>query len=154
LIFLEEAAMIRASYFEDGYTRPGYIAPLPLMHAGLRFTYRPALVEERSQLNDAARQLASHLYDRHVAAFTSEKLVVWDLTDSENQPVPISPRALLRLHPEVFVRLSRIVLGWIASDVDPDWPQETSDQLGEEELAAAIAGSTVGEVREEHDVKN
>ncbi len=146
--------MIRASYFEDGYTRSGYIAPAPLMHAGLRFTYRPALVEERSQLNDAARQLASHLYDRHVAAFTSEKLVVWDLTDSQHEPVPISARALLRLHPDVFVRLNRVVLGWVASDVDPDWPQETCDQAREEELAAALADSTVGEVREEHDAKN
>ena len=146
--------MIRSSYFDDGYTRPGYIAAMPLMHGGLRFTYRPALVEERSQLNDAARQLASHLYDRHVAAFTSEKLVLWNLIDSHDEPVPISPRALLRLHPEVFVKLNRIVLGWIASDIDPEWPQETRDQEGEDELAAVLTGVPVGESREEHDAKN
>ncbi len=53
--------MIAANYFHDGYTQSGFIAAVPRMHGELRFTYRPALVEERSQLSEAARQLKPHL---------------------------------------------------------------------------------------------
>lgn len=116
--------MICASYFDDGYTRAGFIAPVPMLHAGMRFVFRPARVEQRSRLNAAARRLPAHRYDRRVAAFAACQLVAWDVTDGRGHPVPISPAALLRLHPELFVRLTRIVLGWIAADEDPQWARE------------------------------
>jgi hypothetical protein len=109
--------MIRANYFHNGYSQGGYLAAAPLMHGSLRFTYRPAMVEERSQLSDAARQLKSYLYDRQAALFTARKIELWDLTDEGGREVPISA-----------VKLHRIVMGWIASDVDPAWPQETQDR--------------------------
>jgi hypothetical protein len=146
--------MLRTSYFDDGYTTPGFVAPVARLHRGLRFTFRPALIEERSQLNDAARQLAGPLYDRHVAAFAADKLVTWELMDREQQPVPIATASLLRLHPDVFVKLSRIVLGWTASDVDPTWTAETHERVEDEALAAALTGHSIGEAREEQDVKN
>jgi hypothetical protein len=111
-------------------------------------------VEERSQLNEAARQLAPHLYDRHVAAFTADKLVAWNLTDGRHEPVPISAGALLRIHPDVFLKLNRIVLGWVASDADPEWSPENRQRAEEVQLAADLAGRTVGAVREEQDAKN
>jgi hypothetical protein len=146
--------MIRANYFHDGYSQSGYVAAVPLMHGSLRFTYRPAMVEERSQLTDAARQLKSHLYDRHAAVFTAQKIVLWDLTDQRGREVPISAAALLRMQPELFVKLHRIVMGWIASDVDPDWPQETQERALDLEIESALAGRLVGEVCREHDEKN
>lgn len=146
--------MLRANYFHDGYTQPGYIAAAPLLHGSLRFCYRPALVEERSQVSDAAVELKSHLYDRHVAAFAAGKIVSWDLADAAGHAVPIAADALLRLQPELFVKLHRIVLGWVASDVDPEWPAETSDRMDELATEAVLAGRTVGELRQETDSKN
>jgi hypothetical protein len=146
--------MIGANYFHDGYTQSGFIAAVPLMHGSLRFTYRPALVEERSQLSDAAAALKSHLYDRQVAMFTAQKIVLWDLNDAEGREVAVSAEALLRLQPGLFVKLHRIVLGWIPSDIDPAWPAETMDRALDDETEAALAGHSVGELREEHDEKN
>lgn len=145
--------MFRANYFHDGYSQDGYVAGVPLVHGALRFTYRPAMVEERSQLTDAARRLKSHLYDRHAAAFTAEKIIAWDLTDRDRD-VPVSAEALLRLQPELFVKLHRIVAGWLASDVDPSWPAEVRDGALEVELAAALEGRPVGDVQRERDEKN
>jgi hypothetical protein len=146
--------MFAANYFHDGYTQCGFIAAVPLVHGALRFTYRPALVEERSQLGDAARQLRSQLYDRHAAAFTAHKIVEWDLADSRGRAVPVSAEALLRLQPDLFVRLHKIVAGWMATDVDPAWPRDTKDRALEDQLESALTGRSVGEVRQERDEKN
>jgi hypothetical protein len=143
-----------ANYFHDGYTQSGFIAAVPLMHGSLRFTYRPALVEERSQLSEAAAALKSHLYDCQVAMFTAQKIVLWDLTDSEGREVAVSADALLRLQPGLFVKLHRIVLGWIPSDIDLAWPAKIEDRALDVETEAALTGRSVGELREEHDEKN
>ncbi len=146
--------MLAVNYFHDGYTRSGYIAAAPRLHGDLRFTYRPALVEERSQLGDLARRLKPHLYDRHAAAFTAQKLVDWDLVDARESPVPISGETLLRLQPDLFVKLHQIVSGWLASDVDPAWSDDDRDRELNDELDAAVAGRVIGDVREERDLKN
>ncbi len=143
-----------ANYFHDGYTQCGFIAAVPMMHGSLRFTYRPALVEERSQLSDAAAALKSHLYDRQAAMFTAQRIVLWDLTDVEGDEVAVSAEALLRLQPGLFVKLHRIVLGWIPSDVDPAWSEDIQDRALDDETESALSGHSVGELREEHDEKN
>ena len=146
--------MISANYFHDGYTQSGFIAEVPRMHGSLRSQYRPALVEERSRLGEMAARLRPHLYDRQVAAFTAEKLIEWDLTDASGRDVAITPEALLRLQPTLFVKLHRIVLGWIASDVDPTWPADEAGQAMNHETEAALTGRPVGDARLEHDKKN
>jgi hypothetical protein len=143
-----------ANYFCDGYTQPGFIAAAPRLHGELRFTFRPALVEERSQLVDAAGRLKSDAYDRQAAAFLAQKLVAWELVDGEGRGVAVSAAALLRLHPELFVKLHRIVLGWMASDVDPRWTEEAIERAAEEQYESALSGKSVGEVRQERDEKN
>jgi len=146
--------MSRADYFHDGYTQRALIAAVPRLHGTLRFSYRPALIEERSQLYDVAGQLNAHLFDCHVARFLAQKIVDWDLVDAQGQPVPASAEALLRMQPELFIKLNQIVLGVAASDIDPTWPAETRDRLVDEQAAAALAGRTIGEIREENDEKN
>jgi len=146
--------MERANYFHDGYTQQGFIAAVPLMHGSLRFSYRPALVEERSQLSEAAGRLRAHVYDAHVARFAAQKIVAWNLVDANAREVKVSAEALLRLQPELFVKLHRIVLGWVPSDVDPAWTAEERERVTEEEAEAALAGRVVGDVRQEHDEKN
>jgi len=146
--------MRETSYFHDGYTQPGFIRAVPLLHGELRFTFRPALVEQRSQLVDAAGRLKSDAYDRHVATFLAEKLVGWDLADESGRDVAISATNLLRLHPEVFIKLHRIVLGWIASDIDPRWSDDDQQDVVEDQYESALAGQTVGEARQERIEKN
>jgi hypothetical protein len=146
--------MLRADYFHDGYTQSAFVAAVPRLHGALRFTYRPALVEERSQLYDAAGQLSAHLFDCHVAQLLASKIVDWDLVDARRQPVAASAAAVLRMQPELYVRLIQIVLGIAASDVDPTWPPETRERVLDEKAEAAAAGRTIGEIREENDEKN
>lgn len=146
--------MFCASYFDDGYSQSGYIAAVPRLHAVLRFIYRPALIEERSQLVDAARKLNGPQYDRQLAKFSAEKILSWDLTDARQQPVPVALATLLRLQPELFVKLHHVVLGWVASDVDPAWPTVTRERLLEESTAAQLSGQSIGNVCSEGDEKN
>ena len=146
--------MSSLSYIHDGYTQDGYIAAVPRLHGALRFAYRPTLVEERSQLVDVASRLRAQLYDRHLAAFVADKLISWDLSDGSGVDVPVAAESILRLQPELFAKLHRIVLGRAASDVDPTWPTEAESRLFEAESEAALNGRTIGELREEHDEKN
>jgi hypothetical protein len=68
--------------------------------------------------------------------------------------VEIAREAIDRLQPELFLKLYRIVLGYSPSDVDPQWPAEQQEELGDDIRAAEAAGRTVGELREERDEKN
>ena len=77
-------------------------------------------------------------YDQQAAAFTAAKIVDWKLV---GRPVPISPAGLLRLPSELFIRLHQIVAGWTASDVDPDWPAETSQRIVAAGLTATRSGA-------------
>jgi hypothetical protein len=146
--------MLQADFFHDGYTQRAFIAAVPRLHGTLRFHYRPALVEERSQLYDAAGQLNSHLFDCHVAQFLAQKIVDWDLVDARRQLIAPTAEAVLRLQPELFVKLTQIIVGTAASDIDPTWPAEARDRLRDEQAEAAAAGRTIGEIREENDEKN
>jgi len=143
-----------ASYFHDGYTRPGYIQEQPTLHQSLRFSYRPALVEERSQLLAATGSAKADAYDRQVAAFLATKLVSWELADESGNDVPVSASSLLRLQSELFLQLYHVVMGWSGSDIDPCWNDEACDEAAEDELESALSGKTVGELRQEADEKN
>jgi hypothetical protein len=149
-----EIRMIGANYFHDGYSQKGYVAAAPLLHGSLCFTYRPALVEERSQMSDAAASLKGHLYDRQAAALMAEKIVLWDLADANGRAVAVTAESLLRLQPTLFVKLHRIVMGWTATDIDPTWPEEVVGRAMDDERVAILSGRCVGELREERDEKN
>ena len=93
-------------------------------------------------------------FDRHLAQFLSEKLLDWDLADGRGEPVPPLAASLLRMHPELFVKLSRIILGTAPSEIDPAWPTDTRDGHLDLEAEAALSGREIGEIREAHDEKN
>jgi hypothetical protein len=146
--------MRRSNYIDDGCTLPGFIAAVPLLYEDLRFTFRPALVGERSQLADVAAEQKPEAYDRRAAALLAQKLVAWDVVDRHGNEVDITAASILRLQPELFLKLHRIVLGRIASDVDPQWSDDRLNQLAGEELDASMGGKTIGEIREEAYEKN
>jgi hypothetical protein len=142
------------AYFDDAYTQPAYIAAGSALCAALRFTYRPALVAERSRLIAARRRLGPRESDRRLAEFTAARIVSWDLVDGLDQPLVISADDILRRRSEAVARLPAIVLGYSCSDIDPAWPDETRDEQFKFAAQAARCGRTVGEAREEHDEKN
>jgi len=146
--------MITISFLHDGYTRPGYIQVQERLHGPLRFTFRPALVSERSQLAAAAIGMPAVAFDQHVAEFLAGKVLSWDLRDECQGNVKLSADNVLRLHPELFVKLYTIVVGSVASDLDPEWTEEQRDECLSEVAKAQASGRTVGEVREECDEKN
>lgn len=139
---------------DDGYTEPGYIQPLPHVHGEFRFTFRPTLVEERSQAMEAAGQLKADACDRAAASQIVQKLVTWSLVDARQRPVPITAKNVLRLKGRLFDRLYGIILGTEASDTDPLWRDEDKREHEERRLESALTGRPFGLVREEADEKN
>jgi hypothetical protein len=141
-----------SNFIADGYTQPGYIQPVERLYDAMRFRFRPVLTEERSRLTEAATTSAGFL--RQMAALVAEKLVEWDIRDPLGNDVEISPAHVLRLQPELLVKLQQIVLGAVASDLDPDWADEQINRLADEELAASTVGCTIGEARQQESEKN
>jgi hypothetical protein len=142
-----------ANFIADGYTQPGYIRPVERLYDAMRFRFRPVLAEERNRLIDVAGSSIAG-YTRQMAALMAEKMVDWDITDHLGNEVELSAANLLRLQPELSLKLQQIVLGAIASDVDPRWSDEQVNRLAEEELAATVAGCTIGEARQQESEKN
>ena len=147
--------MSRADYFHDGYTQSALIAAVPRLHGALRFTYRPALIEERSQLYDAAGQLNSHLFDCHVARVPGPK----DRRLGSGRRTPAAGRPRGRIDAADAARNVR--------QAESDHPGHR--RLGHRSQLAArkrgigcstnrprrrSAGRTIGEIREENDEKN
>src|SRR6185312_3673249 len=127
-----------ANFISDGYTQPGYVQSAERLHGSLRFRYRPVLSEERGRLADAAAATTAAGYLRQIAALLAEKLVAWDLADSLGNPVETSAANVLRIQPELLLKLQQIVLGAAASDADPLWSDEQLNRHAEEELAATV----------------
>jgi hypothetical protein len=142
------------NYLTDFCTRPGYVAAAQQLHGPLRFTFRPALTSERSRLAEVAGEMQPEAFDAHAATFLAGKLVRWDLQGDQGQPIAVSDEALLRLQPELFVKLYSVVLGASASDIDPDWHDDEREEHHAEVQRAEQTGRSIGEVREEGDEKN
>ncbi|HEX4147700.1 MAG TPA: hypothetical protein VHY20_01880 [Pirellulales bacterium] len=138
----------------DGCTLAGYVAAAPGLHCALRFQYRPATISERICLAVSDGPEAAREFARHTAALLAEKLVSWQLVDAGMAAPPISAAAVLALQPQLFEKLHHIVLGYVASDIDPAWPLATADEVLRDEVAAQASGRTPGEVGCERREKN
>jgi hypothetical protein len=146
--------MKRCNYLADGYTQTGFLKGLSNLYEDLRFTYRPAVVEERSQILSGYSNSKADAFDRKVAQFLAQKIKSWDVIDQNGQDVAVSAAAILRLPPELFQKVWQVVGGFEACDTDPNWPDDIVGRSDAEELESALSGSTIGEVREALDAKN
>src|SRR5436309_10839864 len=108
--------MKRCNYLADGYTQPGYLKAVPNLYEDLRFTYRPAVIEERSQILAGFSTTKPDAFDRKVAQFLAQKFKTWDVVDPRGQDVEVSAAAILRLPPELFQKLWQVVGGFEACD--------------------------------------
>ncbi len=163
------ASPVAREYFDDVYSLAGYLADAaagPGAESGLRFVYRPALVEERARLGEACRRLAPDEADRRVAEFVAQRIIACHSVDSgrengascengsdaaDGSAILVTGENLFALERAVFARLPAVVLGHSDGEIDPRWSEATRSEHRKLVFAAAERGQSVGEYRERRD---
>lgn len=144
-----------AAWIPDGYTERGFIEPVENLHEGLRFRYRPMLIEDGSEFIDSVARLKPREAERKTAAMLAKQLIDWELrSPSTGEQVEKSPASILKLKRVVFQRLTQIVLGMQPSDTDPEWPAENQDEHIDRKTDVTADGRPIGAVAEDRDTKN
>lgn len=136
----------------DGYTDKGFVKAEAGLHGEFRFTYRPFLVEERGKLLRQVESMPQEKQDAKGATELKERLVSWSLVNGKAAAVPISLDVIRRLKPALFYKLYSIVLGTMASDLDPEWEEATLLENIDAEIDAGPA--PIGTVKEANAEKN
>jgi len=139
---------------DDGYTEQGFIKADHHLHGELRFKFRPVLVERRSQHLAKIEDVTGDEFDRVTAKIVNDHLKEWDLKDAKGEVVEITPKWLLRLKPQLFVRLHSIIIGTDTSDTDPKWKDDVKDEHTDQSLESALSKTDVGSVRQGASEKN
>lgn len=134
---------------DEHYLESGYVAPAKGLYDELRFTYRPLLVTERAKVANQASLLKDGAYEKWIASVLARKLRSWTLSAADGSSVSVSEENLLRLKPDLFLRVTSIVCGFSPSDTDPE--EEPTDSHGS---ASAIGSDDPLAEREELDRKN
>ncbi len=136
----------------DGYTRDGHINS----YAGqLTFRYRPMLFADFKAMTAEAEKLAPRPQETLYAAAIAERLVSWDAVDGPAaQPAAISTASVLRLPPNIRLRLWTIITGWEASDPIPNASKPESDAYVQRLLASGGDGKPAGQAELAADRKN
>lgn len=134
-----------SNFIPDGYSTTGYIAGDPPHRDPVKFTYRPAVSQEKAAVTKAIMATADPLKEEALAAaFVAQHVSDWDIKKPDGSDVAVTADNALRLHPALASRLFNIVLGMGSPDVDPDAPSDAA-QLAGEEIAAAKNGMTAGD---------
>jgi hypothetical protein len=145
-------------FIPDGYDKePGFIRAVAGVHKELRFTYRPCLPEEQSELLSHAKAETDAAFDRRCAAFVSARLRTWSLVDRTKTPpvaVEVTTKNVLRLRTHVFRRLYEVITGLGITDIDPDWSEEKQIEVADQQFESALTGKTPGEVAADAAAKN
>lgn len=138
----------------DGYTEAGYIAPVPRLHSGIRFKFRPMLHEVKTALLVGMERKTPAQRSRIVSEAVAKHVTEWDVTDANGAAAPITLASVQHLRPALVDDLYNIVSGWKASDPDPDATDADAEREADAELTSLLEGKSPGEVKEENDRKN
>ena len=136
-------------FFDDGYTKDGYLEAQVGMYPAVRFQYRPMTQPEISKHLDHVERRSSDAVDAAAREILSGHLVRWSFDE-----VPIDTETLRKLHPQAFKGLFAIVMGYAPSDVDPNWTDAQKREHAGEIVDANGAGMTVGQLTEGRDLGN
>jgi hypothetical protein len=142
---------------DDGYTEPGYIAPVAALHSGLRFHFRPLLVAQQSAWDKATSELKGDQWYRKSAETMAGRLKDWDLIDVKDAAggtLAITRDNILRLKPSLFTRLHGILWGSMASDEDPQWGEAEKDDATNLASDSSVSEVSPGVAREVANEKN
>lgn len=103
-----------SGFIDDGYTLTETIKGTEGECDGFDVTFRPLIRRERWQHYDKVLALGDSAkaedHDSLSATLISEHLVSWTLKDRDGNQVPITCDMILRLHPDLFDRLSRMII--------------------------------------------
>lgn len=110
---------MESAFIDDGMTREGRVAGEPGLHAGLTFSFRPALPEERYQFARAT-DLDGKAYVKRVAGVLDRHVIEWDAKDGKGQTVAKSAENIARLHPNILGKALDQVLGYTAAEAAAD----------------------------------
>lgn len=138
----------------DGYTEPGYLAPVPGKSLELRFTFRPLLAEERRGLLETMEKMKGGQEAVKVAEVLAEQIKTWDVKDAKGGDVPINVTIMRRVKPSVLWALWGIVAGSDASDLDPQWSDAEKEVVALNAADAIAKPAPYVEIREAADEKN
>jgi hypothetical protein len=129
------------AFFDDGYTRNGYLADKPGVHPEVRFRYRPTLVAEQAVVLNWFTSDPPAVRVGKCAEMLSKHLLEWSIAGADGLKLPITPKNLMRINPRIFSRLVDIVSCSAASDVDPDATPEESEETARAKALLIESGS-------------
>jgi hypothetical protein len=150
---MSETNGVVTGYIPDGYEKEGVIKSVPGLYPEVRFTYRPMLGHECSELwqrqgkfpdNAKARDLIlSKIIIAHVQEWDVKRSGDKGLVDCER-----TPDAFTRLVPALRTRLAQIVMGNEPDDSAPqaepaksDWEREIEAEAKGERIELVESGN-------------
>lgn len=106
----------------DGYTKRAHVKPLEGIHQGLTFEYRPMLPEEVEDLDalDGKHRDNPKEHQLAIAKMIAAKMSKWDEEGANGETVTITGEAMRRMPPALAVQIRQIVMGFRASDPNPN----------------------------------
>ncbi len=147
---------MKTSYIHDGYTVKGFVEGMPGVHADARFTFRPALAQERAVIRDKIVASQARESESIVAQTVAKRVVDWDLLKTaalgsdELVSVVLTLEEVLRVPQALTVQIFNRIMGDTSPGEAPDANPEQRNEQVDADVAAAIAGTTP----EEHAAKN
>lgn len=136
---MAKKSMTGVSYIPDGFTVEGYLAPIPRLHGGCRFVYRPML----PHLRDFALQKSARQSPKDACVVFAEAIALqvqeWDIRDPvTGVTVPVTPENAKRLQPKLFSDMFAVVGGTAPSDAFPDEEDSPHDAAPTQSLKDAL----------------
>ena len=140
---------------DDGWTFRGFIEAVPNLNPDIRFTYRPCVPEERSDIVEKLADKPAKIQDQLLARALAARIKSWDIKGESGEPAPITGDFVRRLQFPLFDRLTGIVIyGNRISDTDPQWTDDECRDKDEAELEAALTGTPVTDALVDQSAKN
>ena len=105
-------------------------------------------------LTNTAEKLDACKRERTYAKAIALRVRSWTLADGDGKSVDVSAANIAKIRPAMQYKLTNIVLGLAANDIDPNWTESDKAEVTQAEIDAAIAGTPIGTIMEEANGKN
>jgi len=130
---------------DDGYTLTRYIEGVPRMYGSLRFTYRPVGSIGRSRFRakapDGEREEDSI---RRYAKAAVSRMVEWNAVDRKGEPLPLTDKSIVVLHPMLQMRLFNVIIHSIdGGDDDPAKTVYSEPDIDDDPFGGAVTDDEI-----------